>query len=439
MRIAVIGTGIAGNAAAWALSTSTSHDIVVYEKASRLGGHSATVDIDYDGTPIAVDTGFIVYNELNYPNLTRLFAHLGVATEASDMGFAVSGANGAQEWAGRNTRILDGLFARRRNLVSFAHLNMLREILRFNRAALADKAAGRLAGLSIGAYLEAGRYSARFRDSYLIPMGAAIWSMPPKSLVEFPAESFVAFCDNHRLLHWDRPVWRTVSGGSRAYVAKLTAPFRDRVRLGTGVARIEREAQGVLVVDECGSVERYDHVVVATHSDQAMGLVADLSVEEADVLRALPYRDNEVFLHRDVRLMPRRRAAWAAWNVLQGHASDPRHGEDITLTYWMNVLQNIDHSKPLFVSLNPPEPPRADLTFGRFRYAHPQYRTGAIEAQRRLPALQGARRAWFCGAWTGYGFHEDGLASGLAVAEALGARVPWRVRDGAAAFAAAAE
>ena len=431
MRIAVIGTGIAGNAAAWALSTGSDHDITVYEKDSRIGGHSATMDVDYEGVTIPVDTGFIVFNDLNYPNLVALFAHLGVATEASDMGFAVSSNNGSLEWAGRTSGILDGLFARRRNIVSFAHLNMIREMFRFNKSALADRAAGRLTSESIGAYLDRGGYSRRFRDEYLVPMGAAIWSMPPQSLVEFPADSFIAFFDNHRLLHWNRPVWRTVTGGSRAYVKKLTAPFADRIRIGTGVTSIQRHDLGVTITDTTGHSERYDQVIISAHSDQALAMLTDASPEERSILGGVPFRDNDVWLHRDPKLMPTRKAAWAAWNVLQG-----ANGSEVTLTYWMNALQNIDRNRPLFVTLNPETPPRADLTFGRYSYAHPQYRTGVTAAQARVPDIQGTNHTWFCGAWTGYGFHEDGLRSGLNVAEKLGAVIPWRLAERQLAMAA---
>ncbi len=422
MRIAIIGSGIAGNSAAWALSTGSPHEIVVYEKDQRLGGHSATVDIDYDGTTIPVDTGFIVYNELNYPNLTALFAHLGVQTQLSDMGFAVSAQGGKREWAGRGEAMLDGLFARRRNIVSLTHYKMIREMFRFNKNAIADYRANRLGGMTIGEYLEAGRYSSVFRDSYLAPMGAAIWSMPPARLLGFPAASFIAFFDNHRLLHWDRPSWRTVTGGSRRYVETLTAPFKDRIRAGVAVTAISRDADGVSVRDETGTVERFDQVIMATHSDQALALLSDASALERQVLGDIRYRPNDVWLHRDPALMPRRKAAWSAWNVL---ASDDPEAE-LTLTYWMNALQGIDKAKPVFVTLNPPQPPRPDLTFGRFNYSHPQYDRPALAAQARLPSIQGRNRIWFTGAWTGYGFHEDGLKAGLTAAEALGAHVPWR-------------
>jgi predicted NAD/FAD-binding protein len=422
MRIAIVGTGISGNAAAHALSTGSPHEIVVFERDARVGGHSATVDIDYDGSKIAVDTGFIVYNELNYPNLTALFAHLGVATENSDMGFSVSVDGGRREWASREGELLGSLLARRRNAVSPRFWLMVKEVLRFNRQALADRAAGRLAGRSLGDYLAAGRFAPAFIEDYLLPMGAAIWSTPVDGILAFPAESFVTFFENHRLLHWDRPAWRTVTGGSRSYVGKLTAPFRDRIRVGVGAARITRTARGVEITGTDGGHDIFDQVILATHSDEALALLDDASPEERAILGAVGYRGNDVYLHRDTRLMPRRKAAWASWNVLQWSG----RREEVTVSYWMNALQNIDRGKPLFVSLNPPFAPDPALTFGRFNYAHPQFDGPALAAQKRLADIQGRRRTWFCGAWTGYGFHEDGLISGLEVAEALGSVLSWR-------------
>ncbi|MCZ8099918.1 MAG: FAD-dependent oxidoreductase [Burkholderiales bacterium] len=433
MRIAIIGTGIAGNAAAYALSTSTGHDLTIYEQDSRPGGHSATVDVAYDGVTLAVDTGFIVYNEMNYPNLTALFAHLGVATQDSTMSFAVSARGGRFEWCGRTERVVDGLFAQRRNLLSPGYLSMLLEILRFNRLAIVDRRSGLLADLSLSEYLARRGYSRRFRDDYLIPMGAAIWSMSPAAMLAFPAASFVAFFENHHLLQWNRPVWRTVTGGSRSYVEKISEPFRDKVRLNSGVRSVQRSAFGVEITDESGHKDTFDQVIFATHSDQALACLADPSPQERDVLGAIGYRPNAVYLHRDERLMPRRKRAWAAWNVIQG--ADP--DAELCVTYWMNALQAFDPSRPLFVTLNPPEPPAPHLTFGTFSYDHPQYDQRAIAAQRLIPEIQGQRRTWFAGAWTGFGFHEDGLSSGLAVAEALGGRVPWR--EASAPFAEAAE
>jgi uncharacterized protein len=432
MRIAVIGAGIAGNSAAWALAVHSGHEVVVYEKEPRAGGHSHTVTIDYDGKAIDVDTGFIVYNELNYPNLTALFANLGVETKTSAMGFSVSTGGGAAEWAGRDKNMLSGLFARRRNLVSPAHLMMIREMFRFNRSALADSAAGRIGALSIGDYLKAGGYSRRFREEYLIPMGAAIWSMPPEKLIGFPAASFISFFENHRLLHWDRPAWRTVEGGSRAYVDKLTAPISGQMRLHTPVTQVRRHDLGVSVTDASGHTERFDQVIMACHTDESLALLTDMTQAEHSILSDIQYRSNDVWLHRDPALMPKRKAAWAAWNVLQAAPMEP----DLTLTYWMNALQGIPDTHPLFVTLNPANPPREDLTFGRFTYSHPQYDARAVAAQKRLVDVQGHQRVWFCGAWTGHGFHEDGLTSGLQVAEALGASVPWRVADRRFALAA---
>jgi uncharacterized protein len=426
MRIAVVGTGIAGNAAAWTLSKR--YPVTVYEREIRPGGHSHTVDVDYDGTRVAVDIGFIVYNELNYPDLTALFEHLGVETRDSRMSFAVSADAGRFEWKGGGDnwrQTAAGLFAQPRNLLSPGYLRMLRDILTFNRRSIEDYAAGRLHGLSLGKYFRQRGYSPRLLSDYLAPMGAAIWSTPAGEMLDFPAENFVAFFSNHCLLQYDRPVWRTVSGGSREYVEKLIAGFRDRVRLGCAVTSIERTARGVVVHDSHGGHETYDHVVIASHSDQALKMLADADGRERSVLGAIGYSPNRIYLHRDVRLMPKRRRVWAAWNFLRW----PREGttlNDVAVTYWMNELQGIDKDKPLFVSLNPPFEPDPKLTFGQYVCEHPQYDAAAFAAQRRLGEIQGKRHTWFCGAWTGYGFHEDGIASALAVAEALGAAVPWR-------------
>ncbi|MET0278863.1 MAG: FAD-dependent oxidoreductase [Pseudorhodoplanes sp.] len=426
MRVAVVGTGIAGNAAAFALNRK--HQITVYERELRPGGHSHTVEIDYDGRRLAVDTGFIVYNEPNYPELTGLFAHLGVATQATQMSFSVSANGGALEWMGGGDKLgetLNGVFAQRSNLFSIPFLGMLRDMHRFNRNCLEDREAGRLAGLSLGEYLQARGYSRRLVHDYLVPMGAAIWSSPVDRVLDFPAENFVAFFHNHRLLHYERPVWRTVEGGSRCYVDKITAPFRDRIRYGAAVTGIERTRSGVSITDSLGHTETYDQVVIGAHPDQALAMLTDASDSEHQVLGAIRYRPNAVYLHRDTRLMPKRRRAWAAWNFLRDNGRSEGSG-DIAITYWMNALQGVDPACPLFVSLNPPFEPEATLTFGRFTCDHPQFDRAAFGAQARLDDIQGVNRTWFCGAWTGYGFHEDGLRSGLSVADRLGADVPWR-------------
>jgi predicted NAD/FAD-binding protein len=426
MRIAVIGTGIAGNAAAWTLSRR--YPVTVYDRESRPGGHSHTVNIDCDGTPLAVDIGFIVYNELNYPDLTSLFTHLGVETTKSCMSFAVTADGGRFEWKGGGEnwwQTVAGLFAQPRNLLSPTYLWMLRDILTFNRQSVEDYKTGRLADMSLGEYFRYRKFAPRLLTDYLAPMGAAIWSTPAKNMLDFPAENFVAFFSNHRLLQYDRPVWRTVQGGSRNYVERLTGAFQERIRLGCAVTSVERKTHGVVVTDSHGGSETYDHVVIAAHSDQALAILSDADARERAVLGAIGYSPNTIYLHRDTRLMPKRRRVWAAWNFLRWQ----RRGtavNDVAVTYWMNELQGIDKDKPLFVSLNPPFEPNPELTFGKYICEHPQYDAAAFAAQKRIEEIQGKRHTWFCGAWTGYGFHEDGLRSGLAVAEALGATVPWR-------------
>jgi len=426
MRVAVIGTGIAGNAAAWTLSKH--YRVTVYDREIRPGGHSHTVTIDYDGTPIAVDIGFIVYNELNYPDLKALFAHLGIATVESCMSFSVTADAGRFEWKGGGNNWREtarGLFAQPRNLLSPSYLRMLRDILTFNRRSVEDHAAGNLAGLTLGEYFAWRKFAPRLLTDYLAPMGAAIWSAPASEMLDFPAENFVAFFSNHRLLQYDRPVWRTVEGGSRSYVEKMISGFRDQVRLGCAVTSIERTSHGVVVHDSRGHHDSYDHAVIAAHSDQALAMLSDADARERGILGAIGYSPNTVYLHRDVRLMPKRRRAWASWNFLRWQRQGSTEN-DVAVTYWMNRLQGIADDKPLFVSLNPPFAPDPALTFGKYMCEHPQYNAEAFAAQKRLGEIQGKRHTWFCGAWTGYGFHEDGLRSGLAVAEALGASVPWR-------------
>jgi predicted NAD/FAD-binding protein len=317
------------------------------------------------------------------------------------------------------------LFAQPRNLLSPSYLWMLRDILTFNTQSTEDYKAGRLAGLTLADYFRQRHFAPRLLTDYLAPMGAAIWSAPSAEMLDFPAENFVAFFSNHRLLQYGRPVWRTVKGGSQRYVEKLTAAFRDRLRLGCAVTSIERTPHGVVVHDSHGRADSYDHVVIASHTDQALAMLSDADHNECSVLGAIGYAPNTVYLHRDVRLMPKRRRAWACWNFLRWQREGTARN-DVSVTYWMNRLQGIDNDKPLFVSLNPPFAPDPALTFGKYTCEHQQYNAAAFAAQKRLSEIQGRRHTWFCGAWTGYGFHEDWLRSGLAVAEALGAAAPWR-------------
>lgn len=431
MRIAVVGSGISGAAAAWALHDQ--HDVTLFEAEVRAGGHTATVDVDYGGTRVAVDTGFIVYNELNYPDLTALFAHLGVATHESDMSFALSLDQGRLEWAGGD---LGRIFAQRSNALSPSFLLMLRDILRFNRECVIHRDAGRMAHRTIGQYIGEHGYGRAFRENYLLPMAAAIWSTPRIRILDFPAASFVTFFENHRLIDTARPKWRTVTGGSRNYLNRLLAPLVGRIRLGCAVDRIERDSHGATVWSN-GLGERFDHVVLACHSDQALALLAEPSAPEAAILGAIGYRPNRVVLHRDSRLMPRRRKVWSAWNYLR----DSRAGGDsqICVSYWMNCLQGIDPATPLFVTLNPAIEPAAELSFGEWSFSHPQFDSAAISAQARLDDIQQVNHTSYAGAWTGYGFHEDGLRSGLNAAERLGATIPWRNRPAPAPLPLAAE
>lgn len=414
-RIGVIGAGIAGMGAAWALRDT--HDVVLFEKNERLGGHADTQTIDHDGETIAVDTGFIVYNLHNYPNLVHLFEHLGVETVASDMSFAVSDPKGF-EWSSNG---FGGIFAWKRNLANPAFLGMLSDIVRFSAAARLDLQHGRVADISLEEYVRGLGLGRDFLRHYLLPMGAAIWSTPEKEMLRYPALSFLRFFDNHRLLHSERPKWRTVKGGSKTYVAKLRAILGARVRSGDPVTAVRREDGHAIIRTQSGAETTVDQVVFACHSDEALSLLSDADAEERALLVAVRYEPNTAWLHRDPSLMPRRRAAWASWNYMRA----PSGGERVCVSYWMNKLQAIDEARPVFVTLNPPAPPAPALTFGRFEYAHPQFNAEALAARNAILARQGARRTWFAGAWLGNGFHEDGLAAGLRVAQALGGAIPW--------------
>jgi len=426
-RIAVVGSGIAGLGSAWLLQQQ-GHAVTLFEAESRLGGHSHTVDVTLDGVTAPVDTGFLVFNERTYPRLIALFAELGVASTASDMSFSVRVDARRLEWAGTS---LGSLFAQPGNALRPGFWRMLADIARFNRDTTAMIAKDAVWSMSLGEYLDHGAYSAAFRDWYLLPMAAAIWSSPRRDLLDFPLPTFVRFCHNHGLLQIaDRPQWRTVVGGSRAYVAKIAARLAD-VRLATPVERVRRTPLGVEVV-AAGRAERFDEVVLACHSDQALSLLADPSPQETRLLGQVRYQPNRVVLHTDARLLPRSRRAWAAWNYL---ATDDATGErPVAVSYLINRLQPLPFASPVIVTLNPPfEPDRAQV-LQEFEYAHPLLDSHALAAQRGLAPLQGLRRTWYAGAWLGYGFHEDGLASAHAVADGIAERV---ARDAARERAAA--
>ena len=418
MKVAIIGSGISGLGAAFAMADVS--DVVLYEKDSRLGGHANTVAIDYDDHRIDVDTGFIVYNARNYPNLVGLLDTLGVESLQTDMSFAFSGEE--LEWS---SNFPAGVFARKRNLVSPRFLGMLSDIRRFNRVARDDLESGRLGDLTLGGYLRLRGFGPTFAASYLLPMGAAIWSTSPRGISDVPAESFIGFFANHNLLQMIQPQWRTVRGGSQAYVRRLAAVLGDRVRCGLGVHGVRRVDGQVEVQDEQGQVERFDQVIIASHSDQALAVLEDADAEERAFLGAIRYAPNRAYLHRDPALMPRRKAAWGSWNYLVDNGNGVFGG----VTYWMNRLQGISSQHPLFVSLNPAKAPDPALTFSVHDYDHPQFDTASLAAQRRFNRIQGRGGVWYAGAWLGFGFHEDGLTAGLRVAHALGGRVPWTFVD----------
>lgn len=418
MRIAVVGAGISGLAAA--LRLSDSHRVTLFEAGSRLGGHANTVDVTLDGQTHPVDTGFLVYNERTYPNLIRLFEELEVPVAPSDMSFSVSVGPHRHEWCGTN---LASLFAQPMNAVSPRFWGMLRDILRFNREATRLATSPRpdqaLLDLPLGEFLAQRGYGAGFRDRYLLPMAAAIWSCPMQTMLGFPLGSFVRFFHNHGLLQVsDRPQWYTVAGGSREYVRRIEARLDD-VRVSTPVRSVRRvresEGGGVQIGTDIGT-ERFDAIVLATHSAQTLRMLADADEREREVLAAIPYQPNRAWLHTDESLMPKRRGAWAAWNYLSnGDVDSPA----VSVTYWLNRLQPIPFSTPVLVSLNPLSEPAPGKTMAVFDYEHPVFDTRATRAQHLLSGLQGRRCTWFAGAWTGYGFHEDGLRSGLDAAESV--------------------
>jgi predicted NAD/FAD-binding protein len=410
MRIAVIGSGIAGLGAAHALSAA--HEVEVLEAEGRAGGHANTVVLTRpDGGELALDSGFLVHNELNYPRLARLFRELGVRTQESDMSFAVSCARHRLEYSAVR------LWTQPRALMSPGMARLLGEVVRFLRTG--HRALGpRYARFTLADYVRAEGYGAGFRDHYLVPFASALWSTAPAETLAFPVSYAVRFFQNHGLLGFRRRSWRTVTGGSRRYVEAITAPLGDRLRLGVPVRAVTRDADGVEVRADDGSARRYDAVVVATHAPQALALLADADDLERSVLGAFRTTRNSVVLHTDARLLPRRPAARASWNYVidDCHAPAPRP----TVTYYLNKLQALDEPEHYCVTLNRDERVAEDRVIRRLEYAHPLYTFAALDAQARLPALDGRRRTWFCGAYHGFGFHEDGLAAGLRVAASLG-------------------
>ncbi|MDX1580097.1 MAG: FAD-dependent oxidoreductase [Alphaproteobacteria bacterium] len=420
-KIAVIGSGAAGLAAAWSLSQV--HDVTLYEASSRVGGHCHTHYIDGpDGAdhPIPVDTGFIVFNDLNYPMLTAAFDHLGVETQESCMSFSVSVAGGGLEYSGNG---VGGLFAQKRNIARPSHWLMIRDLVRFYKEAPGLLEREDLGEVTLGALLDAGRYGQSFRHYHLYPMAAAIWSMPVGEIESFPAASFLQFFHNHGLFRFkDRPQWRTVTGGSQAYVARLLDDYRGAVRAGHPVRAVEKSGAGVRVKTDAEEGAVFDAVVIASHGDQALKMLAAPSPLQRTILGAFGYEPNKVYLHQDESLMPRRKSVWASWNYM---SNGKRDDGKISVTYWMNRLQGLDERVPLFVSLNPLRAPDPAKVIKEIDYDHPSYDAAAFAAQKELGLIQGEDNIWFCGSYHGYGFHEDAFGSGLKVAQHLGAELPW--------------
>ena len=428
-RIAVIGSGIAGLSAAWLLSRR--HHVTLYEKNHWLGGHANTVDVDCPEGPVAVDTGFIVYNPQNYPNFTAMLEHLGVPSVDADMSLAVSVDGGRVEYSSRPS----GLFGQKRNFVNPRFWGLLTDILKFYRDAngLHD---AQIDGISLGEFLEQRSYSRALVEEHVLPMCAAIWSTTPQQMRDYPMRSFLRFFTSHGLLQVaNRPQWRTVRGGSRAYVERLREALGPGVTLQPAARRVVRQGGLSLVEDHAGRSEAFTDIVIASHADEALGLLADPSIEEREILGAFRYTPNVAVLHDDAGLMPKRRAVWASWNYI-GSAKESAD-RPLCVSYWMNHLQSLKTRRQLFVTLNPPRQPKPGSIIASFDYTHPLFDAAALDAQDRLWRLQGQRNTWFCGSYFGYGFHEDALQSGLAVAAAFGEMAPWGVRPSRIATAPA--
>jgi predicted NAD/FAD-binding protein len=413
MKIAVVGAGIAGNGAAWLLSRA--HEVVLFERESRLGGHTHTHRVELQGREYAVDTGFIVYNPRNYPLFTRLLEELRVESQETTMGFSVQDARTGLEY---NATSLDTLFCQRRNLLSPRFLRMVREILRFYREAPALLAQPG-PGPTLGEYLAAGGYSPLFVDDHLVPMACALWSSPTAAILQFPAKHLVRFLANHQMLDaGTRPAWRVLRGGSSRYLEAMQRARPVQARIGSGVRRVRRAPEGVYV-DDGGGEECFDQVVLACHADEALSLLEAPSDAEREVLGALRYQANDTVLHTDPRLLPKRRKAWAAWNAY----IPPEPGAHCTVSYCMNLLQSLDAPEPLVVTLNRTQDIDPARILARMSYAHPLQDHASVAAQARRAEVNGVDRIWYAGAYWGYGFHEDGLRSGVEVARALG--VDW--------------
>ena len=417
MKIAIIGSGISGMAVSYLLNQQ--HDITLYEKEHYIGGHSRTISIDVNHKNIDVDTGFIVFNKRNYPHLTALFRHLNIDVAKSDMSFGVSINNG---WLEYGTKKLYHIFAQKNNIWRLKYWQMLGDILKFNNNAKAF--INQYPNATMGEFIHELKMGEWFQRYYLIAMGAAIWSTSYHQMLDFPAKSMIDFFDNHGLLTVnDQPQWYTVRGGSRQYITKLTQSFHDKIRLNCGVTKVQRKKKNVIVTDDKGQTEQYDHVIFACHSDQALKLIDSPNDQEQQILGNIRYHANHVITHSDINLMPKCRTLWASWVYLSNQRYDNEPA--VSLSYWMNSLQPLDTDKPIIVTLNPSHRPDPSLTYDEHIFMHPMFDGNAITAQQRINDIQGKDKLWFCGAWQGYGFHEDGLKSAVRIADKFNISLPW--------------
>ncbi len=416
MKIAVIGTGISGMSAAYFLSQK--HEVSVFEKEGYVGGHSRTLTFQEDSKEISVDTGFIVFNHKNYPNLLALFRHLEVPTIKSNMSFGVSINNA---WLEYGTMKLSNLFSQKRNFLRPSYYKMLQDVLKFNKKALPyiDSQAEK----TIGDLIEDLKLGNWFKNYYLLPMSGAIWSTPVEDMLNFPAETLVRFFHNHGLLTVDeQPQWYTVKGGSKEYVLRLTSKIKN-IHTNLAVSSVTRDKNSATITDSNGDKHQFDAVIFACHSDQALALIAKPSKEEKSVLGRIQYKPNSVILHQDSSFMPKRKSAWSSWVYLSNSNKDKT--DKMSLTYWMNSLQSLQSKKPVLVTLNPSVKPKEELIINEHIFDHPQFNQDAIAAQKDIPLIQGVDKFWFCGAWQKYGFHEDGLSSAINVVKDFGVKLPW--------------
>jgi predicted NAD/FAD-binding protein len=418
MKIAIVGSGISGLSCAWLLNKK--YDITLFEKNDYLGGHSNTASIKYDNKKIAVDTGFIVFNFRTYPNLKALFELLGVKIQKSNMSFGIKDLDNGFEYSGNN---LAGLFAQKKNFFNLRFLKMLRDIIKFNKSAIKLIESGEdLKSKTLDEFIIELKLGDYFKNYYLFPMAGAIWSCPLELIKNYPAKTFLQFFYNHGLLTiTNQPQWYTVEGGSKEYVKKISKSFNDKIISNCNIVKSEKSGEKIILTDNEGKNYEFDHVIFASHADQTYQIISDKTKDEEEILSKVKYSKNIAVLHKDQNQMPKNKKAWASWVYLSKQKENK-----VSLSYWMNNLQNIDHEQPLFVTLNPIDKINKNDVFGKYEYEHPIFDNGAIKAQDNLDTIQGKRNIWFCGAWTKCGFHEDGLNSAIKIAQYFGVETAWK-------------